>query len=62
MNIYQFMSDSPYLTFFLACVISSMIAHMFYYPIKRYLRSRDIQKHGWPPLHCDSDGDFKEDK
>jgi hypothetical protein len=24
----------------------------------RWLRSRNIKHHGWPPPHCDADGDF----
>lgn len=29
--------------------------------INRPLRHWNIQKHGWPPPHCDADGDFKKD-
>ena len=25
----------------------------------RWLRSRNIKNAGWPPSHCDADGDFK---
>ena len=28
----------------------------------RMIRHMNIRKHGWPPPHCDADGDFKEDK
>jgi len=28
----------------------------------RYLRHRNILKHGYPPPHCDADGDFPEEK
>ena len=55
MDIYQFMSDSPFLTFFLLWVILSSLTSS----IKRVLRHMDIKKNGWPPAHCDSDGDFK---
>jgi hypothetical protein len=24
----------------------------------RFLRMLNIRKHGWPPVHCDADGDF----
>ena len=24
----------------------------------RWLRSRNIKEQGWPPPHCDADGDF----
>lgn len=29
--------------------------------INRILRHWSIRKHGYPPTHCDADGDFKED-
>lgn len=29
------------------------------FAINRPLRHRNIMKHGWPPSHCDGDGDFK---
>lgn len=25
----------------------------------RFLRMLNIRAHGWPPAHCDADGDFK---
>lgn len=25
----------------------------------RFWRHWNIRKHGWPPVHCDADGDFK---
>lgn len=28
----------------------------------RVLRSMTIRKNGWPPAHCDADGDFKDEK
>jgi hypothetical protein len=28
---------------------------------KRTLRHRVMMKHGYPPPHCDADGDFKEE-
>jgi len=29
--------------------------------INRPLRHWNIRKHGYPPSHCDADGDFKEE-
>lgn len=55
MTIYDFMSDSPWLAFFLACLLVSC----FKFLINRPLRHMNIRKHGWPPSHCDADGDFK---
>lgn len=28
----------------------------------RFWRHRNIYKHGYPPPHCDADGDFKEEE
>jgi len=30
--------------------------------INRFLRHWNIRKHGYPPEHCDADGDFKNKK
>ncbi len=62
MNIYEFMSDSPILTFFIIVGISIIINSFLRYCINRPLRHANIRKHGWPPAHCDADGDFKKDE
>lgn len=56
MNVFKFMSDSPILTFFLFIIVGSVIKGS----IDSICRHRTIQKHGYPPEHCDSDGQFKE--
>jgi len=53
MNIYQFMSDSPWLAFFLVYLIGTLLEIL----IKIPFRAMNIRKHGWPPAHCDADGD-----
>lgn len=58
MNIYEFMSDSPYLTFFIVVGIGLIVECALKYCINRPLRHANIRKHGWPPEHCDADGDF----
>lgn len=58
MNAYQFMTESPWLTFFLACIIASAAKWMFSLPF----RAMNIRKHGWPPAHLDADGDYKAHK
>ncbi len=63
MDIYSFMSESPVLTFSLACVAVSVcggVIKLAIVIINRPLRHMNIRKHGWPPAHCDADGDFKE--
>jgi aspartokinase-like uncharacterized kinase len=61
MNAYEVMAQSPWLTFFLALSVSKTIRAVFFILPHRLLRSIDIRKHGWPPPHCDADGDFKEE-
>jgi len=56
MTIYDFMSDSPWLSFFLAIVIAQGIKFI----INRLLRHMNIRRHGWAPVHCDADGDLKD--
>lgn len=57
MNIWEFMSGSPWLTFFLLYITLTLIFKM----TNRYFRHRNIKAHGWPPEHCDADGDFKDE-
>ena len=59
MNVWQFMSDSPFLTFFLALIVIEAIVKIFIILPNRIMRHRNIHKHGYPPVHCDADGDFK---
>jgi len=59
MTIFNFMSNSPWLTFFLAIIAAGGIKFIIAMLINRPLRHMNIRKHGWPPEHCDADGDFK---
>lgn len=57
MNIYQFMSASPILT----VILVMLGAHYFVALVNRIFRHWNIRKHGYPPAHCDADGDFRQD-
>ena len=57
MNLFEFMSDSPVLSFFIICVICQTI----YGIIHKIIRYFTIRKHGYPPEYCDGDGDFKKE-
>lgn len=57
MTAFEFMSDSPYLTFFLALTASELIFRVW----NRFWRHWSIHKHGYPPPHCDADGDFRQE-
>lgn len=57
MNIFEFMSNSPFLSFFLFWILASFLQ----FAIKMPFRYMNIRRHGYPPAHCDADGDLKED-
>jgi len=40
-------------------LILYIILHYFFLLINRILRNSNIRKHGYPPPHCDADGDFR---
>lgn len=61
MTAFDFMGSHPWLTFFLALIVLAIIQSMLAMCINRPLRHMNIRKHGWPPIHCDADGDFKEE-
>jgi len=45
---------------FIGCWILMLIPLTFVFlVINRLLRHANIRKHGYPPVHCDADGDFK---
>ena len=54
----MFIGTHPWITFFLAYIAASLIKTIFAYCINRPLQHMNIRKHGWPPEHCDADGDF----
>lgn len=60
MNIYEFMSNNPILTFFICFLITEMIVRIAYGLPNRILRHWNIRKHGLPPQHCNADGDFEQ--
>ena len=62
MDIFTFMSESPVLTFFLAVGAGEVIVRIIVNLPNRVLRHWNIRKHGYPPAHCDADGDFKPEK
>tara|TARA_R110000851_G_scaffold40131_2_gene101424 strand:- start:55 stop:270 length:216 start_codon:yes stop_codon:yes gene_type:complete len=42
-------------------VILGIPAKLIIVAINRPLRHWNIRKHGYPPAHCDADGDFKDE-
>lgn len=47
--------EHPVMTFILAYFAIQVLSSA----ITRIIRSSTIKKQGYPPLHCDGDGDFK---
>ncbi len=62
MSVFEFMTESPMLTFFLALIAAGALKFAFAMLINRPLRHMNIKKHGWPPAHCDADGDVIKDQ
>jgi hypothetical protein len=56
MSTYEFMASSPWLTLFLGCMCTTIAAWPFRL-VNRWIRHRNIIACGWPPAHCDADGD-----
>ncbi len=63
MNVYEFMSDSPWLTVYLAWPVGItvwVVVVTLFRIWNRTMRVITMWKNGYPPEHCDADGDFKE--
>jgi len=59
-ELYEFMSSSPWLTSFIGCLCVLAVETLFdlvFRLVNSPLRHWNIRKHGYPPLHCDADGD-----
>ena len=39
-------------------LILGIPSRLIFVLMNRIYRHRNIRKHGWPPSHCDGDGDF----
>jgi hypothetical protein len=60
MTIYTYMHESPWLTFFIVMAFVKLISWPFRL-VNRWIRHLDIRANGWPPGHCDADGNAIED-
>ena len=59
MTIWQFMDKHLTFSFFLISFSIFILSYLIAEIITQTLRHWNIHKHGYPPKHCDSDGDFK---
>ena len=62
MTLYQFMTASPWLSGFIAFILIVFTATVIQGIVKIIGRQRNIYKHGWPPPHCDADGEFRKER
>ena len=62
-EFFKFAEQNPYLVFWFAVIVCMLVTHLVWCVIfklpNRFLRHRNIMKNGYPPPHCDADGDFK---
>lgn len=59
---YAFMGVHPVLAFLLVVLLCSVVNRMVGFSfrlVNRVFRSINIALRGWPPAHCDADGDFR---
>lgn len=56
-NFWKWSTDHYVLTFFMFVLILFIIRDVIIILPNRMIRHLNIRKHGWPPSHCDADGD-----
>ncbi len=68
-SFFQFATNCPgtAVVLFALCLLAiySLLGLIISYGAKlvnRVIRHRNIKAHGWPPAHCDADGDLVEGK
>lgn len=52
-------ASHPVLLLLTIYILCRMLCHYGFLFYNRTLRHFNIRKHGYPPPHCDADGDFK---
>lgn len=65
MSVFDYIDAHPVYTFFLGMwvlIVIGMGISLIQFLINRPLRHMNIRKHGYPPAHCDADGDVKPEK
>lgn len=71
MNLFEYLNEHPafglfqitvagYFGVYLVAVIIGTITTFLFRSWNRFLRHLNIRKCGWPPAHCDADGDLKQ--
>ena len=63
MNVWEFIDAHLVYTFFLGVfffVVFLTVCELICKVWNRLMRMLNIRKVGWPPEHCDADGDFRQ--
>lgn len=55
-QLIHLITENPILTFLTVVATIYMPCQALLYAWSRFLRHRNVSKHGWPPAHCDADG------
>ena len=55
------MMEHPWISLFMLIAVCNMIVGIAFRPWNRLMRHLNIRKAGWPPPHCDADGELKPD-
>ena len=62
MDIFTFMANNPWQTFFLGpfVLVVMIVSGLVFLRVTKYiLRAVNVLFHGWPPEHLNADGSFK---
>jgi hypothetical protein len=62
MNFYEFLVAMGTDSLFILVILGISLFVVIHKAIVRICRSVNISKRGWPPPHCDADGDFKDEE
>lgn len=57
MNFWEFASVQPFWASAIVWVTVWIVSSTAETIWVRFMRTLNIRKHGWPPVHCDGDGD-----
>ncbi len=58
MTIIEFFHEHYILAALVIVSVFQIVLTLLFRLPNRFMRHANILKHGWPPSHCDADGDF----
>ena len=56
--LWETIGNQPFLT----VIVVYIVTHGVFLCCNRIVRGMNLRKLGWPPPHCDGDGDFRPEK